>query len=422
MNQPLSLRKNFVWAFVGNAVSAFCMWLLLVVLTKLASVETVGIFAIAQAVGLPISMLLSLKLQVAQVTDARDEFDFGHYYALRIITSIMTVVIIAVVGFSIYELTTALIITALGIGYSIIAFRETFLAVLQKYERIDLMAGSRIFQGLFSFLLFVSFLWFTGNLVFAITGLIIARIIVLIFYDMPASRKLLRKNGYSKLIVPHWHFREIWTLIKTTAPLGLVAWLTTLFTSIPRLVLDKFGGREEVGYFAALSSLLAVGGMMMVALGQSTIPRLAKYYAENLRAYKLLLTKLTTVALVIGVTGVIVSILFGKQILTLLFTLEYARHSGVFVQLMLAGAIFFLFSCMNNGLTAARKFVVQIPIYALSAAVCGVSAFLLVPRYGMAGAAWSLLICYCTGFTGCLIFVFLTAQKSAPVRNGFSEN
>jgi O-antigen/teichoic acid export membrane protein len=411
MYHPLSLRKNFVWAFVGNAVSAFCMWLLLVVLTKLASVETVGIFAIAQAVGLPISMLLSLKLQVAQVTDARDEFDFGHYYALRIITSIMTVVIIAVVGFSIYEFTTALIITALGFGYSIIAFRETFLAVLQKYERMDLMAGSRIFQGLFSSLLFGLFFWFTRNLVFAIAGLIIARIVVLIFYDMPASRKLLQKNGYSKLIVPHWHFREIWTLIKTTAPLGLVAWLGSLFTSVPRLVMDKFIGRAEVGYFAAMSSLLAVGYMLMMALGQSAMPRLAKYYVENRQGYKLLLTKLTTVALVIGVTGVVVSILFGKQILTLMFTLEYAKHHGVFIQIMIAGSILLLFSCMSAGLTAARKFAVQLPIYAVTALVCMISAFLLIPTYGISGAAWSLLICYIAGFSQCLFFVILAVRK-----------
>lgn len=39
MYQPLSFRKNFVWAFVGNAVSAFCMWLLLLVVAKAGLID-----------------------------------------------------------------------------------------------------------------------------------------------------------------------------------------------------------------------------------------------------------------------------------------------------------------------------------------------------------------------------------------------
>lgn len=412
MSKSLSLRKNFAWAFFGNVVSAFCMWLLLILLAKTASVEMVGDFGVAQAVGLPISMLLGLRLQVVQITDAKDEFDFSHYYALCLITSIATAVVIAIVGFSAYEFNTALIITALGLGYSIITFREIFLAVLQKYERMDLLAGSRVFQGLFSLLLFGCFFWFTKNLAFAVFGLVIARVIVLLFYDFPVSRKLLRKNGYTATIRPQWHWNIIWRLFKTAASLGLVAWFGVLFTSVPRLIMDKFSGREEVGYFVAMSSLLVVGNMMLCALGQSVMPRLAKYYVETRRAYKLLLAKLTAVAFMIGVSGIVISILFGKKILTLLFTPDYAQHSQVFLVIMIAGAILLLFSCMNIGLTVARKFAVQVPIYAICAVACGLAAFVLIPRYGMIGAAWSILICYLVGTIGCLIFIILAFRES----------
>jgi O-antigen/teichoic acid export membrane protein len=76
----------------------------------------------------------------------------------------------------------------------------------------------------------------------------------------------------------------------------------------------------------------------------------------------------------------------------------------VFVQLTIAGAALFLFSAMNVALTTARRFAIQVPVYAFSAVVCGASAFLLIPHYGMLGAAWSLLICFFTGFVGCLFF------------------
>jgi len=410
----LSLKKNFIWAFAGNAVSAFCMWLILILLTKWAAVETVGVFGVAQAIGLPISMLLSLKLQVAQVTDARDEFDFGHYYALRVITSAMAVLITAIVGFAIYEFDTAIIIAVLGLGYAIMSFREVFLAVMQKSERMDLMAVSRVFQGLFSLLLFGCFFWFTKNIVFAILGLVIARIIVLLFYDVPVSRRLLHKNGYSKPIVPQWHSNIIWKLAKTTAPLGLVAWLGTLFTSLPRLFLDKFSGRENVGYFVAMSSLLVAGTMIIAALTQAASPRLAKYYAENIKAYKVLLLKLTIVGIGLGFTGIITSVFFGRQILTLLFTPEYAKHNNVFVLLVVAGLLLMLFSFMTVGLTAARKFSVQVPLYAICAIVCCVSSLFFIPKWGMTGAAASLIVCYLTGLTSCLCYVKKAIRIKQP--------
>lgn len=401
----MTLKKNFMWAFIGNAISAFCMWLLLILLTKMDTVETVGSFGIAQAVGLPISMLLSLKLRVAQVTDARDEFDFGHYYALRIITSALAVLITAIVGFSVYEFDTAMIIVTLGLSYSIMTFREVFLAVLQKYERMDLIAVSGFFQGLFSLLLFGCFLWFTKNIVFAILGLIIARIIVLLSYDVPFSRRLLHKNGYSKSIVPQWHLNMIWKLVKTIAPLGLVALLGTLFTSLPRLFLDKFSGREDVGYFVAMSSLLVAGTLIVAALTRSVSPRLAKYYAENIKAYKSLLLKLILIGIVLGVTGIIIAVSAGKLILTILFKPEYAEHSNVFVIIVMAGLLLILFSFMNVGLTAARKFAIQVPIYATCAIACCLCSLCLIPKFGMKGAAISLIVCYTIGLTGCSYYV-----------------
>lgn len=417
MHKPLSLRKNFAWVFVGNTISMFCMWLLLVLLTKLAPPETVGLFAVARAIGLPISLLLSLKLGVVQLTDTKSDYYFGDYYALKIITSIVTIFVISIAGFVLYPLNTWLVITLLGMGYTIIAFRELFLVVMQKAERMDKMSISRIMQGLLSVGMFGSLFWLTNSLALGILGLIVARILVLYFYDVPVARKMLADKDIApsnpnKKIIPSWQIGKLWKLTRLTIPLGLVAWLGSMFASTLCLVMDKFVGRKEVGYFAAISSLLVVGRMLISALGEAILPRLSKYYVSSPRAYKLLLLKFSGVALFIGVAGVVVSILFGKLILTLMFTAEYAEHSRVFIQLMVAGSVLLLFTCMNIGLTAARKFVVQVPIYAVAAGVCAVSAFLLIPAYGMIGAAWSLSICYFTGFAGCLLFVVLTLRKS----------
>ena len=401
----ISLKVNFIWAFLGNAVSAFCMWMLLVLLAKMDSPETVGVFGVAQAVGLPISMLFSLKLQLAQVTDAKNEYDFGHYYAVKIITAALTVLSIAIAGFVFYNTPTACIITILGLGYSLVAFREVFLAVLQKSERMDLMAGSRILEGIFCLVLFGLIFYLTKSLPFSLFGLIAARVIVLLLYDMPFSVKLLRENGYKGPVLPSWKLRKLCRLVITTVPLGLVAWLCTLFTSIPRLILDKYSGREDVGYFVAMSSLLVANTMIVAALSQAVSPRLSRYYVDNIKAFKILLFKLLLIGAVLGIAGILIVIFFGKYILTILFTSAYAAYDNVFVLLMSAGLFLVFFSFMNVGLTAARKFLIQVPLYAVSAIVCFVCSFVLIPELGMVGAAYSLIICYAVGFIGCTYYV-----------------
>src|SRR5690349_21224091 len=80
----LSLRTNFIWTFLGNVVYAGCQWGMLVVLAKLGSPEIVGQFALALAVTAPVFMFTNLQTRGVQATDARKEYAFGDYLALRL--------------------------------------------------------------------------------------------------------------------------------------------------------------------------------------------------------------------------------------------------------------------------------------------------------------------------------------------------
>jgi O-antigen/teichoic acid export membrane protein len=151
-------------------------------------------------------------------------------------------------------------------------------------------------------------------------------------------------------------------------------------------------------------------------MSQSISPRLARYYFGNRRAYKRLLFKFSLFGLLLGLGGIAVSVVFGSIILSVLFKPEYAQYNWVFVQIMTAGAVLVMFSIMNVGLTAARKFAIQVPLYATSAAGCALTAFFLVPRFGISGAAWSLLVCNTIGFLGCFVSVCWAAsqEESSP--------
>ena len=98
------------------------------------------------------------------------------------------------------------------------------------------------------------------------------------------------------------------------------------------------------------------------------------------------------VGLALGLTGITVSLLAGKLLLRILYRPQYAEYSAILVLVMVAAAINYLAEFANSGLLAVRAIAVQPAILALCAALVLVLSFVLVPRFGIGGGTWAVLI------------------------------
>ena len=90
---------KFSWTFAGNVVYSGSQWGMLMVLAKLGSPEMVGQFALGLAVTAPVIMFANLQLRGVQATDARREYRFGHYLALRLFTTALAILVITGIVF-----------------------------------------------------------------------------------------------------------------------------------------------------------------------------------------------------------------------------------------------------------------------------------------------------------------------------------
>jgi O-antigen/teichoic acid export membrane protein len=139
-----------------------------------------------------------------------------------------------------------------------------------------------------------------------------------------------------------------------------------------------------------MAYLIVAGGMVVNALGQAASPRLAQYYAEgNDRAFCGLLLRLIGVGAVLGGMGVLLALLCGRELLVLIYRPEYASHMDVVVWLMIAAAGGYIASFLGYGMTAARLFRAQPFLFATTSVVAATGCFLLIPGYGLTGAAWA---------------------------------
>lgn len=408
-----SLKINFIWAFAGNAFYALCGYLLLTILTKTSSVETVGLWGVGQAVTLPVATFFSLKLCTVNITDVHHEYQPGHYVALRLVASFISIVIAALVGLIFYPLATAAVIAIMGVSQSVTEIRSYFLSNMQKYEHLNLATLSQIFEGLLTLVLFGFLFWYTQNLLLAIAGTIISRLSILFLYDLPVSRKILslRQEMNFSSYRPLWHWPAMWELGRKSAPLAVVAAVANAAVNIPRLVLDSQVGRQEVGYFTALSMLLVAYTMVYIALGNAALPRLSKHYSHNKKAFLRLLVQLIGLNLCLGSVFVGFIWIFGVPILTYLFKPEYAEHKDVMTMLAVSSCILAIFSVANWGLNAMRQFAIQVPIYIGTALISWISSVLLISRMGMIGGAYAFMLSYFFGAVLCLIFIGIALRK-----------
>ena len=401
----VGIRSNLVWMIVGTVWSGACQWAQLVALAKLGTVDMVGTFTLGLAIALPVLMFNCLNLRNLFVTDHACEYRFREYFALRLLMSAVSLVL--VIGIAAGNgLSRGLVfaISLVGLAKVIEYISDLLYGLLQREESMAAMAISMMLRGTLSLCALSLGVYLTGSLMWGALGLVLSSALTLLAFDLPVSLARLHLTfslawsgfiSYAKTLFESSAKSGIRlrSLAIAGAPLGLVLMLISLNVNIPRYFVAQSLGIGEQGIFSSLANLIAVGSVFINALGQCLTPRMARYFATgDLRSFRALLWALVLTSVGLGVAGLAVAATIGTQFLTILYRPEYATRQDVFIWLMGASGAIYLGSAMGVALTAARCFTPQLPLFALSAAVTAVACVFLVPAFGLQGAAVSIFL------------------------------
>lgn len=384
-----SLRANFRWTFAGNALYAACQWGMLSVLAKAGSPAIVGQFALGLAIAAPVFMFTNLQLRAVQATDARSEFEFADYFTLRVLASLAGLLAVATVAWYLrYDLATRLVVLLVGVSKAVESLSDVVAGLLQKHERLDQVSISLIVRGGLSLAAFGLTFLRTHSLPAAVLAMVVVWSVVFVIYDV--SRVLLvAGRGEHFFRLRRIQFRR---LAVVSVPLGVVMALISLNVNIPRYILVKYLGEADLGIFASMAYILAAVNLIVNALGQSAAARLARMFAAgDISGFRIIMKKLMLVGLAILVSGPLLAALFGRPLLTALYRPEYGQNISVFAVMMLTAGISTMASFLGYGATAARSFHAQVPAVGLSTLTATLLSFVLVPRFGLMGAAEALL-------------------------------
>ncbi len=425
----LKITRNLTWVFVGNTAAAAAQWGVIVILTRFSGPEILGAYVLGLSVASVSFALANLELRTLFVTDQARLIPFAAYFQLRAVTGAVTLLALGLLswflphsnGMDVHGMQIKVAIVAVAFLKSLDGFSDIIYAQLQSRETMTSIGQSQLGKAILSLCLLGVTLAFVQNQMWAIGALVVPSAFVLLFHDLPilrtisnsanpglnstTSSKVHAQNGAPaavELSQAPGSFRgrralcafdEMMSLVRTGFPLAIVTTMVMLHASLPRFVVAGSIGKAEAGIMGALTYAAIAPNLLMVALGQSSVTALVRSLAEKDRKeYLAGISRLLVVALILGSVTLLFGFFLGKRILHLLYGSQFLGHENELLVFLGASAVGYVNTALGYGLSSSRVFAAQIPMMASVCLICFAASVILVPSWGLIGAAAAQLI------------------------------
>lgn len=389
-----SLRRGFVWSFMGGTVYNLGQWVLLVGLARLSAPDVVGELALAMAISNSVYLLVGLNLRILQATDRMRRWSLSDYLVTRRTLSLSAFVVSLIVGLLFGMRGQALAtLVLIALAKSVEALGLTLYGYFQLFERQDLVAGSMILRATLGPALFLAGYYAFDSLPVACGGLLVAWQLTLWIWDRPRAKILEQHDARAHSPGTGGRRRRTVTAMTRKAlPLGIDAGLRSLTLNAPRFGVSMYLGSSSLGVFSALASLAMIPSLVTSAMGSAAIPRLARYFASGeLSRFRSLFGVMLGVFAVAAAGSILGAHLAGPWIVRTLLGEAYVDD-----QLLMALVVAYSFAVLQGviaqALQAANSFHVIAFADAGALAIVALSSALLIPRYGHVGGAASLAL------------------------------
>ncbi|MGI9284011.1 MAG: lipopolysaccharide biosynthesis protein [Pseudomonadales bacterium] len=399
-NDRLTIRSNFLALLTGRFFAALSLWLALIVVAKLSDPTTVGIYALAQAICLPMTEIARMGLREVRASDTVGEYEFGDYLGLRLLAIGVALAFMIAAGMSVsHSRMVLLVILFYALTRCLELFSDMIYGLFQSQERMDYIARSLCMLGPLSLVLLSIGFWLTGSLVVAILGQVLAHISIVLFYDLRVGRQRASLEEPASFW-PQWNMMSLRKLAVQAMPLTFATALVMIALYLPRLAVDEFLGLEALGYFAALVALAMAPSRLVHALGMASSVRLAHHHAAGERGpFIILVAKMAVGAGAIGGAGVLLAAYFGEEILRLAYTEDYASYANILVWVVAAATIRFVADVLQFGMIASRRFWWLTFQYGSVALAAVVACYSFIPGQGLEGAALAVVVIFAVQLT-----------------------
>jgi len=402
---------------IGSAMIGLGNFILIPLYTRYLLPGEFGVFVLVEIAIVLLTTLTQLGLNTAYLKWYADTREYRREQLLG--SALGTVIITGIAGGGLLWLTVVSSASRGWLSISTMEFAWTFLPIV-ILENINgpLLSDLRARRNAFAFsssmvvrLLAIvgASLWLIAGKGMGIYGIFLGRLVG----DAVGVAILLLLTITHNL--PRFTLAIAIPMIRFGFPLALGVLMATLADAIGRSLLNHFSTVEQVGYYGVAVKISGIYNMLIVIPFGVAWGGLMFQVAKWPDA-RIIFSKIYSYALLLSLFAAMVIALFTPILFTIFSTEEYRRGMVVFPMIILVRALGVMMFPASIGLYLSGKTRWIAVIYFLGLIVDVVVSIILIPRYGMIGAAWGWIAFWVT------IIVVLTkiGQRYYPLQLDWS--
>ncbi|MBI3046035.1 MAG: flippase [Candidatus Harrisonbacteria bacterium] len=387
-NQGLKqkIAKNTFWLFFGQIFGRLIRVAIVVYAARILGPASWGAFSYAMSFAAFMSIFSDVGVNaIVTKESSRNPELANHYFStalgikLLLLTAGMILVIFGAPFITkIEEAKILLPIIALVILFD--SLRNFGFAISRAKEKMELEGLNEIITNFF-----ISSLGFlalqTSKSSYALTiGYAIA---VAIGFGLIA----FQLRHYFRNFFSYFDWTLIKPILKTAWPFALASSLGAIMINTDTLILGWLKTAEAVGWYSAAQRPVQLLYVLPTLFAVSLFPNLSRLAKNDPKRFKAVFLGSLKIALAAALPITVVGIIFGQEIINLLFGLEYQNAVLPFQILMATILIIFPSAIVTNASLAAdqqKNFIIFSLLGAFGNVILDI---ILIPKYGLAGCA-----------------------------------
>ncbi len=394
MKRSVKVARNTSWLVIAMFFSRVLTALFIILLANHLLPESFGVFNFAMAISYVAVVMVDWgfdELAVREVSrdPSKGPSILGNMLTIRTLFGIITLGILALLfKILLNNIPTGMSLSILLLAGSMIVLEKisnSFIAIFQANERMELHALTNIVWRCFFLSLGVMGIMLGFELFKILILLLFTYILNLVVSAMVYRIKLNGKINRPK--VSSWN-----PLIKKASPFMVFIVVSVIYGHIIILLLSTIRGDFETGIYSASWKIIVFFGAIPYSFGRALYPLFSKFSKSDKDVMKTAYEYSLRYLLILSIPLTIGLYIIAEDILGILYRGEYRDTVAVFKTMIWTIPFLFMNGSLKMVLWGSDRTKTSSNNLIWASLVLISSGILLIPRYGVIGAATAIVV------------------------------
>lgn len=385
-----TIAKNTFWLFFGNISSRLIKAGIIIYAARILGAEDWGVFSYALSLAAFFTVFTDFGISTVITRESAKDLSVQEKYFTTslIIKIVMTVVSIAaflaLAPLIVKQKAVMALLPIIILLVSLDGMRDFAASLSRAWEKMEIEAAIQIATNIAIVIGgFIALYYYRTSYSLSVGYTIGVGIGMLAaFYPFHRYFKNIRQTFDPKLIK---------SILYASWPIGMLSLMTATMLNTDTIMIGWFRDISEVGYYSAGQRIAQIVFMVPALLTTALFPSFAKFASDKER-FANALEKSILILLMAGIPMAIGGALLAKDIMYIVYGDQYLAGSLAFAIMSLTFISGFIAPVLGNAIFALNKEKQLFTYIALGIFGNFLFNLLLIPRFGIAGAALSTLL------------------------------